>query len=501
MTGASALIRSGATESCLPCSRHALPAADWAQMAAALAEEPALALLALWADSAEVHALFFDEAHAEPLLASTRIEDGRYTALSAARPAAAWFERMVQDLWGHAADGGTDARPWLDHGRWPHARPMALRPDDRAGRGEPPEFLPLEDETLDQVPLGPVHGGIEPASHLRLTVRGETIVRLEVRLGYTHKGTLALMRGKSPRAAARFAARLSGAATVAHAIAFAQATEAALQAEPPPRAIGLRGVMAEIERITAHLGSLGAIGETAGSPVLAARCGSHQEAVHRVAGIAFGHRLMMDCVVPGGIAADIAPGGPEAVLQALITLAAGLPELDELCGRGPPSRRLHGIATVSTAQAQSVAAGGVIGRAAGRASDVRRAPGYRPYALLAPPVPAPAAGDAAARTRQRLMEIGESIGLLRALLEALPPGPVSIPLPAASGEGVGFAEAAHGDIWHWLRLDHGQIAAVFMRDPAWAHWPLLEMIAPGAQMADLPLIQASFDLAASGVDL
>jgi Ni,Fe-hydrogenase III large subunit len=501
MMGASALIRSGATEPCLPCPRHVLPAADWAQMAGALAEEPALALLTLWADTADVHALFFDDVQGEPLLASTRIEDGRYTALSASRPVSAWFERMVQDLWGHTADGGTDARPLLDHGHWPHAHPMALRPGDQRGRGEPPEFLALEDETLDQVPLGPVHGGIEPASHLRLTVRGETIVRLETRLGYTHKGTLALMRGKSPRAAARFAARLSGAATVAHAISFAQATEAALQAEPPPRAIALRAVMAEIERITAHLGGLGAIGEAAGLPLLPARCGCHREAVHRVADSAFGHRLMMDCIIPGGIAADVAQGGPEAVLHALTGLAAGLPELDDLYVRGPLSRRLHGIGAISRAQAQSVAAGGVIGRAAGRAGDVRLSPGYRPYALLAPPVPMPAAGDADARTRLRLTEIGDSIRLLRALLEALPPGPVSVPLPAGSGEGVGFAEAAHGDIWHWLRLDHGQIATVFMRDPAWAHWPLLEMIAPGAQLADLPLILASFDLATSGVDL
>ena len=128
-------------------------------------------------------------------------------------------------------------------------------------------------------------------------------------------------------------------------------------------------------------------------------------------------------------------------------------------------------------------------------------PGYGPYASLALSVPVLAAGDADARTRLRLAEIGESIRLLRALLDALPPGPVSIPLPADSGEGVGFAESARGDVWHWLRLDHGQIASVFMRDPGWAHWPLFEAIAPSARMADLPLIQASFDLASSGVDL
>ena len=134
----------------------------------------------------------------------------------------------------------------------------------------------------------------------------------------------------------------------------------------------------------------------------------------------------------------------------------------------------------------------MIGRAAGRDFDARRFPGYGPYGSLALSVPVLAAGDADARTRLRLAEIAESIRLLRALLDALPPGPVSIPLPADSGEGVGFAESARGDIWHWLRLDHGQIASVFVRDPGWAHWPLFEAIAPSARMADLPLIQASF---------
>ena len=105
-----------------------------------------------------------------------------------------------------------------------------------------------------------------------------------------------------------------------------------------------------------------------------------------------------------------------------------------------------------------------------------------------------------ARARERLRGITDGIGLLRGLLGAVPEGAVSVPLPAESGEGIGFADGARGDVWHWLRLDHGQIAGVFMRDPGWAHWPLLEAMA-GGQVDDLPLIMASFDLASSGVDL
>ena len=210
---------------------------------------------------------------------------------------------------------------------WPVAEQCADGTAARVpdGRTEQPEFHFAEDP--DQIPLGPARGGIEPAAHLRLGVRGETIVRLETRLGYTHKGTLGLMRGKSPRAAARFAARLAGEATVAHSIAFARATEAALGCEVPPRASALRDVMAAVERIVHHLDVLSAIAEAVGLEMLSARPAWHAEMLRRATDVAFGHRLMMDCVLPGGVAADIVPGGPEAIGRALSALAAELPDL------------------------------------------------------------------------------------------------------------------------------------------------------------------------------
>jgi Ni,Fe-hydrogenase III large subunit len=501
MTPASSFIRAAPAEQCLPWPRHVLAHEDWGRMAAALADEPTLALLALWADTGQVHALLRDEPTGEPLLASTAIEAGSYPALSPGRPLGAWFERMVQDLWGHTALGGTDLRPWLDHGHWPHTAPMALRPGAARGAPEPPEFLRIADGELDQIPLGPVHGGIEPPSHLRLTGRGESIVTLEARLGYTHKASLTLMRGKSPRAAARFAARLSGEATVAHAIAFARATEAASQCEVPPRAVVLRAVMAELERIAGHLGDLGAVAATAGFGHPAARCSWHGEAIRRAVNLAFGHRLMMDCVIPGGVAGDSAPGAIEAIKPALGALAIELPELRRSFARAPLAAQLSGVALVTAEPVMRYAAGGVIGRASGRDNDLRRSPGYPPYPELELAMPLLSEGDAAARASVRLNEIAQSIRLLQTLSDRMPDGPVSAPLQPVSGEGIGFAEGPRGDIWHWLRLDHGQIASVFMRDPAWAHWPILEAVMAGGLAEDLPLVQASLGLSSSGVDL
>jgi Ni,Fe-hydrogenase III large subunit len=490
------LIRAAEAEPCRPWRRHVLPRPGWSVMAAALAQDTT-ALHGLWADTVQVHALFRDGQ--DVLMASVAVEGGTYPALSPARPAAALFERMIRDLWGHVAEGGRDDRAWLDHSRWPLAHPLSPRPGLPGGAVEPPAFVTLDEPELMQIPLGPIHGMVEESAHLRLSARGENVLRAEARLGYAHKGTLALMRGKSPRTAARFVARLAAEATVAHALAFAHATEAALDAPAPPRAAALRAAMAEVERIAGHLDDLGRLGDTAGLAPLHAAAGRQREVLLRAAERAFGHRLMMDVVVPGGIAADIAPDGATAIRTALDELATALPGLRRRLD--PLLARLEGVGVITGTDAGGVVgrAGSVGGRTGGPCFDARlRNPAYVALGLV--PL-AERAGDAAARCRMRLAEIADSLRLLRALLDGLPEGPTSIALPPDSGEGIGCAESLRGTIWHWLRLDHGQIATAFPCDPGWALWPLAEAAIAGGPMEDVDMIRLSCGLPCSALDL
>ena len=501
MSLAANIIRATPTEPCQPWPRHVLPGEEWRAMAASLGEVGAPELLALWADTVRVHALLHDPDGAW-LLASTDVAEGRYPALSPQRPSANWFERMIRDLWGHDAEGGRDGRPWLEHGRWPVTAPLSTRPPARQSPSEPAEFLPVEGGDPHQIALGPVYAGIIEPGHFRLSALGETVVRLEIRLGWLHKGTLGLMHGKSPRAAARFAARLSGDSTVAHSLAFARAAEAATNTEVPPRAAALRAMMAELERMANHLGDCGAIADDVAFSFLSARFCWHREAMLRAAAVAFGHRLMMDAVVPGGVSADIAPGGAEAILRALVALDEELPELGRAGDNSSSlADRMVGTGVVPPVLVSAFAAGGFVGRASGRSFDARRTPGYAPYDRLTFEVPVLTTGDVDARVRVRLAELGESIFLVRALLADLPEGGVAVPLPSATGEGIGWAEGFRGDIWHWLRLDGGQISAVFMRDPSWLQWPLLEAAVAGNAVADFPLCNKSFNCSYSGVDL
>jgi Ni,Fe-hydrogenase III large subunit len=106
-----------------------------------------------------------------------------------------------------------------------------------------------------------------------------------------------------------------------------------------------------------------------------------------------------------------------------------------------------------------------------------------------------------ARQFVRLGEIADSLRLASAALQGLPAGPLTVALPQVSGEGIGCAESVRGDVWHWLRLDHGQIAAVFTRDPGWALWPLAERVLVGTPAEEAGLVRASLALPASGMDL
>ena len=160
---------------------------------------------------------------------------GSFPSVGRHHPPAQRLERAIFDLFGLRPEDAPDERPWLDHGRWPIRHPLGAG-EAHGGQRDLYEFLPAEGHGLHQIPVGPVHAGIIEPGHFRFTAGGETVVRLEERLGYVHKGVERLMAGKRPAEAARISGRLSGDSTVAYAIAFARAAVSAWVIEAPPRA-------------------------------------------------------------------------------------------------------------------------------------------------------------------------------------------------------------------------------------------------------------------------
>ena len=462
-------------------------------------------LLDLWAEPGQAHLALWDTASATAGIASFASADGRYPAASRNFAPALRLERAIRDMVGLDPVGIPDSRTWLDHGRWGVRHPLGAR-TPATDTGAPYTFLPVEGPELHQIPVGPVHAGIIEPGHFRFTASGETVVRLEQRLGYVHKGTESLLIGKALGDAARLASRVSGDSTVAYAFAFARAAEAAAGISAPPRAQWLRALMAELERIANHLGDIGAICNDASFALLNAHCGILREQVLRTSAACFGHRLMMDRIVPGGVAVDLAPdGGPR--IRALITaIRARWEQLVEVYDNTASLQdRTVSTGIVKPELARLFGAGGFVGRAAGRDFDARRTPGYAPYDALRFDVPVLSEGDVNARVWLRIRETEQSLSLIEQILDGLPSGVILEPLPAitAASEGVALVEGFRGDVFAWVRLAaDGTVARCRLRDPSWFQWPLLvEAAIEGNIIADFPLCNKSFNCSYSGHDL
>jgi Ni,Fe-hydrogenase III large subunit len=461
-------------------------------------------LLGLWGDAPPaVHMAVLDETAREIVVITMTCRGGRYPSVGALHAPAIRLERALRDLYGIEPLGLPDTRPWLDLGFWEVQYPLGPRRSAPPGR-PPYAFLPCDGEGLHQIPVGPVHAGIIEPGHFRFTANGETVVRLEERLGYVHKGIEVLMTGATLDRAARLASRTSGDSTVAYALAFAQAVEQAAEVEVPPRATYLRALMAELERLANHFGDIGAICNDASFSLMHARCGILRERVLRAADDCFGHRLMMDMVMPGGVARD--PGaGCGARLSALLTeVRRSFPELVELYDNTASLQdRTATTGILAGELARQFGAGGYVGRASGRAFDARKLPGYPPYDRLAFEIPVFEAGDVNARVWVRIREVEQSLGLIDQILQQLPGGAIraEITPTGAAREGLGLAEAFRGDVLAWVRLEGDNVARCHLRDPSWFQWPLLEAVIDGNIVADFPLCNKSFNCSYSGHDL
>ncbi len=450
---------------------------------------------ALWFDDGHMHMALWDSQGGDRAVVSIEAGLGVYPAVSLHHPPAMRLERAMRDLYDINAMGLPDSRAWLDHGVWP-SKPLRTEKGYR--------FLSVEGQGLHQIPVGPVHAGIIEPGHFRFTANGETVARLEERLGYVHKGVEALCAGASLERAGKIAARISGDSTVAYSFAFARAAEAALGWEPPPRAVLLRGIMAELERLSHHVSDVGAICNDASVAAIHARCALIREDILKTAGGCFGHRMMMDRIVPGGAACDLLEQGADAIRALLERLESSFARVVHAYDQSPSlQNRVHGTGVVRAAYARTFAAGGYVGRACGRAFDARRAFPYPPYDSVEFDVPVRRDGDVDARVWVRIDEVTQSVRIVRQLLDMLEPGPVLAPMPPfRPSEGAAVAEAFRGDLFLSVRLDaQGNAGHLHARDASWFQWPLLETAIKDNIVADFPLCNKSFNCSYSGHDI
>ena len=418
------------------------------------------------------------------------------------------LQRAMADLSGLRTEGCDDARPWLDHGLWaPGPAPLQRGAQPRGLDGLPADyaFVRVEGDGVHEIAVGPVHAGIIEPGHFRFSVVGEKVLRLEQHLGYVHKGIERRFTEMVPLDAHRLAGRVSGDSTVAYAWAYCRALESAWGCELPPRAAWLRAVLLERERIANHLGDIGALGNDAALAFGLAQFSRLREDWQRLSGELFGHRLMMDAIVPGGVAVDLPGAAADRLRRQCDAIEAEVRRLrtvyDEHAGL---QDRFVGTGRVLPALAAQLGLTGMAGRASGQTADLRCDHDWAPYAPCKLALSSSRDGDVAARVALRFDEVFESLRFLRAVCDGLPGGAVRADLtpPGAAALGAGWVEGWRGEVLVAIETGaDGRIGRCHCHDPSWQNWPVLEHAVIGNIVPDFPLINKSFNLSYSGHDL
>jgi Ni,Fe-hydrogenase III large subunit/Ni,Fe-hydrogenase III component G len=498
----------------VPAAVATVTAAQWSSLADAM--HAGGRLVALWGSDRRPAGEGFVVCAAyaaEDGLACARLpvsaEHPEYPDLAARFPAAARMQRAVYDLLGISAAGAEDQRSWLRHGAWPaDFFPLRHDADPQPAFENAQEryaFVSVEGDGVHEIPVGPIHAGIIEPGHFRFSIVGEKVLRLEQRLGYVHKGIERRFVGMPLAEAHRLAGRVSGDSTVAYAWAYAMAAESATGCAIPARASWLRALLLERERVANHLGDLGALGNDGGLAFGLAQFSRLREEWQRTSATVFGHRLLMDRIVPGGVAVDPSPAELADVRAQCAQLRSEVNRLrsiyDEHAGL---QDRFLTAGIVTPELATQLGLTGLAARASGSRRDLRVDFPCPPYDQIVVKAAMELRGDVAARVAVRFDETLESLRLIQALVDDMPGGPVRADLPAhpEPGFGIGWVEGWRGDVLVAVEVDaEGRLLRCHCHDPSWQNWPLLEHAVIGNIVPDFPLINKSFNLTYSGQDL
>jgi Ni,Fe-hydrogenase III large subunit len=367
----------------------------------------------------------------------------------------------------------------------------------------PYPFLPVEGEGVYEIPVGPVHAGIIEPGHFRFSVVGETVINLQMRLFFTHKGIEKLFEGRTPGEGVTLAERISGDTTIGHSLAYCQALESLAGCAIPDRAKYLRVILLEMERLYNHIADFGAICNDTGFAAAHSHCFRIRERMLRLNKQLTGNRLLRSGILPGGIGHDLPP---ELDLAAeLDTILTDFNEVVEISlGNSMLTDRLEGTGRLTLKTAVDHGVVGYVARASGMDVDVRRDHPFAAYPMLKFKVPVFETGDVRARTMVRVEEVRESVSLIQQSLAKLPNGPITRPLGKlpAWGLAFGMVEGWRGAILHWVMADEqGKLYRVKVKDPSFVNWPALPFAMLKNIVPDFPLCNKSFNQSYSGNDL
>lgn len=420
---------------------------------------------------------------------------------------ASLFEREIWEMFGIRPEGSPDLRRLHLHEEvWPEGffplRKDFTPPSQLAQQEREFNFIKGEGEGLFEVPVGPVHAGIIGPGHFRFSVAGEPIINLEIRLGFTHRGVEKIMEAKNISEALKLSECVSGDSAFAHSLAFCLAVEKIQQIAPPPRAVLLRAIFLELERLYNHINDIGGIALDVGFTFAASFASVMKETMLQLNWKISGSRYLKGINRIGGLSRDIDDRLAKELLDKLKSFFTELAELEGiLFSSASFMDRVDSTGILRKRTAIDIGVVGLAGRASGLSLDLRegidhyQSAGFKPLIMEA--------GDVLCRLKVRLLEFKQSIELIRHFLGQLVPGDI-ITSPSGIKEdfALGAVEGWRGPVLYWLKLDgDGKVERLKIVDPSFHNWEGLSFAVQGEIIPDFPLCNKSFDLSYSGNDL
>lgn len=448
------------------------------------------------AKSAEIFAILADDEENALALLSAEIS-GRYPALTPECPQAHLFEREIYEQTGIIPE----SHPWLKPVRYP-ALAEGAAPIPRET-----EFFSARGVELHEVAVGPVHAGIIEPGHFRFQCRGETVLHLEIQLGYQHRGAEKFLEtAPSPRAMA-VAESIAGDTAIGHALAYCETIESLSGCRVSPRAQGIRGIALEIERVANHVGDLGALCTDIGFLPAAAYFGRLRGEFLNLLMDLSGNRYGRSLLRPGGVNFDLPPEMATDFTARLDRAERDFKNIADLMfSSGSVQARFEGTGTVSAQAGWDLGLVGPAARACGIERDVRSDHPHGIYQFAYIPVSTAPSGDVYGRAVVRRSETERSIHFLKTQIQNLPDGARDLKIscgPLHRGRlSVCLVESWRGEILHAAATDeHGRIKKYKVKDPSFHNWTALALALRETPISDFPLCNKSFNLSYAGHDL
>ena len=346
------------------------------------------------------------------------------------------------------------------------------------------------------IPIGPFHPLQEEPELFLLEVDGETVTDIEVRIGYNHRGIEKISESKTYDQVTFLIERICGICSTSHPIAYVQAVEEIVGCEVPERALYIRSIIAELERLHSHLLWVGLAGHFLGYNTVWMWAWKYREPVLDILELLTGNRNHYAMMKVGGVRRDIPPEKVEPTMKILNELEKKLDMLTKAVLDDPVlHRRLKGIGILTKKDIHDYSAVGPTARASGVAIDVRRDHPYGAYDRVDWKVITTESGDVFDKAVVRLLECFESIKIIRQCLERMPEGEIDAgvkEIPA--GEGIGHAEAPRGETFHYVRSDGSNRPIRHkIRAPTYVNLPTCEASVVGEDIADATIILAAID--------